>query len=107
MLDYCQKDEMLSKIFDCGRVQRSVYNYRMEHGMSEPLASLFKQEKVNLAGAIGIGLNLWVKQRANAQGLSNRVSGCIEQKVNVSFYEKPYISQLQKIYDASVAACKE
>ena len=107
VLDYCQKDPMLSKIFDCGRVQRSVYNYRMEHGMSEPLASLFKQEKVNLAGAIDIGLNLWVKQRANAQGLSNRVSNCIEQKVNVSFYERPYISQLQKIYDASAAACKQ
>ena len=106
VLAYCQKDPMLSKIFDCYRVQRSVSNYRMEHGMSEPLASLFKQEKVNLAEAIDIGLNLWVKQRANAQGLSNRVSGCIEQKVNVSFYEKPYISQLQKIYDASVAACK-
>ena len=107
VLAYCQKDPMLSKIFDCYRVQRSVSNYRMEHGMSEPLASLFTQEKVNLAGAIDIGLNLWVKQRANAQGLSNRVSGCIEQKVNVSFYEKPYISQLQKIYDASVAACKQ
>ena len=107
VLDYCQKDPMLSKIFDCYRVQRSVSNYRMEHGMSEPLASLFKQEKVNLAGAIGIGLNLWVKQRAHAEGLSNRVSGCIEQKVNVSFYERPYISQLQKIYDASVAACKQ
>ena len=62
MLAYCQKDPMLSKIFDCYRVQRSVYNYRMEHGSSEPLASLFTQEKVNLAGAIDIGLNLWVRR---------------------------------------------
>jgi hypothetical protein len=106
VLDYCQKDPMLSKIFDCYRVQRSVYNYRMEHGSSEPLASLFTQEKVNLSGAIDTGLNLWVKQRAAAQGFSNKVSGCIEQKFAVSFYDKPYISQMQKIYDASVAACK-
>jgi len=106
VLVYCQKDPMLSKIFDCYRVQRSVYNYRMEHGSSEPLASLFKQEKVNLAEAIGTGLNLWVRERATSQGLGNRVINCIEQKFNVSFYDKPYISQMQKIYDTSVAACK-
>jgi hypothetical protein len=106
VLAYCQKDPMLSKIFDCYRVQRSVYNYRMEHGSSEPLASLFKQEKVNLAEAIGTGLGQWVRDRATAQGLGNRVINCIEQKFNVSFYEKPYISKMQEIYNASVAACK-
>lgn len=106
VLDYCQKDAMLSKIFDCYRVQRSVSNYRMEHGSSEPLASLFKQEKVNLAEAIGTGLRQWVRDRATSQGLGNRVINCIEQKFNVSFYEKPYISQMEKIYNASVAACK-
>jgi hypothetical protein len=106
VLAYCQKDPMLSKIFDCYRVQRSVYNYRMEHGSSEPLASLLKQEKVNLAEAIGTGLGQWVRDRATAQGLDNRVTNCIEQKFNVSFYEKPYISKMQEIYNASVAACK-
>jgi hypothetical protein len=106
VLAYCQKDLMLSKIFDCYRVQRSVYNYRMEHGSSESLASLFKQEKVNLAEAIGTGLGQWVRGRATAQGLDNRVTNCIEQKFNVSFYEKPYISKMQEIYNASVAACK-
>lgn len=106
VLAYCQKDAMLSKIFDCDRVQRSIYNYRMEHGSSEPLARLFSQEKVNLADAIGIGLNLWVRQRAAAQGFGNKASGCIEQKVAVSFRDKPYISRLQEIYNASVAACK-
>ena len=106
VLAYCQKDPMLSKIFDCYRVQRSIYNYRMEHGNGEPLASLFKQEKVNLAEAIGTGLGQWVRDRAAAQGLGNRVINCIEQKFNVSFYEKPYISKMQEIYNASVAACK-
>ena len=106
VLAYCQKDPMLSKIFDCYRVQRSVYNYRMEHGSSEPLASLFKQEKVNLAEAIGTGLGQWVRDRATALGLGNRVINCIEQKFNVSFYEKPYLSKMQEIYNASVAACK-
>jgi len=106
VLAYCQKDPMLSKIFDCYRVQRSVYNYRMEHGSSEPLASLFKQEKVNLAEAIGTGLGQWVRDRASAQGLDNRVTNCIEQKFNVSFYEKPFISKMQELYNASVAACK-
>ena len=107
VLAYCQKDPMLSKIFDCYRVQRSVYNYRMEHGSSEPLASLFKQEKVNLAEAIGTGLGQWVRDRATAQGLDNRLTNCIEQKFNVSFYEKPYISKMQEIYNASLAACKQ
>jgi hypothetical protein len=106
VLAYCQKDPLMSKIFDCYRVQRSVYNYRMEHGSSEPLASLFKQEKVNLAEAIGTGLGQWVRDRATAQGLDNRVTNCIEQKFNVSFYEKPYISKMVEIYNASVAACK-
>jgi hypothetical protein len=106
VLAYCQKDPLLSKIFDCYRVQRSVYNYRMEHGSSEPLASLFTQEKVNLAEAIGTGLGQWVRDRATAQGLGNRITNCIEQKFNVSFYEKPYVSKMQEIYNASVAACK-
>ncbi|HEV2830177.1 MAG TPA: hypothetical protein VGW76_21435 [Pyrinomonadaceae bacterium] len=106
VLAYCQNDRLLSKIFDCYRVQRSVYNYRMEHGTSEPLASLFKQEKVNLAEAIGTGLGQWVRDRASAQGLDNRVTNCIEQKFNVSFYEKPYVSKMNEIYAASVAACK-
>jgi hypothetical protein len=106
VLAYCQKDPMLSKIFDCYRVQRSVSNYRMEHDSSEPLASLFTQEKVNLAEAIGTGLGQWVRDRATAQGLGNRVINCIEQKFNVSFYEKPYISKMPEIYNASVAACK-
>ncbi|HTG94560.1 MAG TPA: hypothetical protein VL866_18335 [Pyrinomonadaceae bacterium] len=106
VLAYCQKDPMLSKIFDCNRVLLSVSNYRMEHGSSEPLASLFTQEKVNLAGAISTGLGQWVRNRATAQGLDNRVTNCIEQKFNVSFYEKPYISKMQEIYNASVTACK-
>ena len=106
VLAYCQKDPMLSKIFDCYRLQLSVSNYRMEHGSSEPLASLFTQEKVNLAGAIGTGAGQWVRDRGTSQGLGNRVINCIEQKFNVSFYEKPYISKMQEIYNASVAACK-
>jgi len=106
VLAYCQKDPMLKKIFDCYRVQRSVYNYRMEHGSSDSLTTIFKQEKVNLAEAIGTGLGQWVRDRATAQGLDNRVTNCIEQKFNVSFYEKPYISKMQEIYNASVAACK-
>ena len=106
VLTYCQKDPLLSKIFDCHLVQRSVYNYRMEHGTSDSLASLFTQEKMNLAEAIGTGLNLWVRARATADKFDNRVSNCIEQKFNVAFYAKPYVSKMNEIYAASVAACK-
>lgn len=107
VLGYCQKDPKLSKLFDCYRVQRSVYNYRMQHGSSEPLASLFTQEKVNLAEAIDNNLvGMWVRARATTGGESTKFSNCVEQKFIVSFYDKPYISQMQKIYDASVAACK-
>lgn len=106
VLAYCQKDRMLSKIFDCYRVLLSVSNYRMEHGSSDSLASLFTEEKVNLAGAIGTGAGQWVRDRATAQGFDNRVTNCIEQKFNVSFYDKPYISKMNEIYAASVAACK-
>jgi hypothetical protein len=106
VLAYCQKDPMLSKIFDCYRVQRSVYNYRMEHGTGDSLASLFKDEKVNLAEAIGTGLGEWVRARATAEKFDNRATNCIEQKFNVSFYNKPYVSRMQEIYNASVAGCK-
>lgn len=106
VLDYCRKDPMLSKLFDCNRVQRSVYNYRMEHGSSEPLASLFTQDKMSLAEAIDTGLGLWVRARATAQQFSTKVTNCIEQKFIVSFYDKPYLSHMQEIYTASVAACK-
>jgi hypothetical protein len=106
VLAYCQKDPMLSKIFDCYRVQRSVYNYRMEHGTSDSLASLFTEEKVNLAEAIGTGLGLWVRARATADKFDNKVTNCIEQKFNVSFYDKPYVSKMNDIYATSVAACK-
>jgi hypothetical protein len=107
VLDYCRKDPMLSKLFDCYRVQRSVSNYRMDHGSSEPLASLFTQEKVNLAEAIDNNLVInWVRARATTQGVSTKFSNCVEQKFIVSFYDKPYISQMGEIYKASVAACK-
>lgn len=106
VLAYCEKDPMLSKIFDCYRVQLAVSNYRMEHGMSDSLASLFKEEKVNLAPAIGTGLGLWVRARATKDKFENRETNCIEQKFNVAFYEKPYVSKMNEIYAASVAACK-
>ncbi len=106
VLDYCQKDRLLSKIFDCYRVQRSVYNYRMEHGASDSLASLFTQEKVNLAEAIGTGLGLWVRARATADKFDNRASNCIEQKFNLSFYDKPYVSKMNELYAAAIAACR-
>ncbi len=107
VLAYCQKDPKLSKFFDCDRVRLSVSNYRMEHGSSDPLASLFTEEKVNLASAIDNNLvEIWVRARATTGGVSTKFSNCVEQKFNVGFYEKPYISQIQKIYDASVAACK-
>jgi hypothetical protein len=67
---------------------------------------LFKEEKVNLAGAIGTGLGVWVRARAAADKFENRETNCIEQKFNVAFYEKPYISKMDEIYKASVAACK-
>lgn len=79
----------------------------MAHGSSEPLASLFTEEKVNLAEAIDNSLvGLWVRARATTQGVSTKFSNCVEQKFIVSFYDKPYISHMQEIYNASVAACK-
>jgi hypothetical protein len=108
VLAYCEKDQMLKMAFDCYRVQRSVYNYRMEHGSTDSLTTLFTKEKVNMADAINnVTLGLWVNKRVLALSPdNNRLSNCVQQKVIVAFYDKPYISQLEGIYKASLAACK-
>jgi hypothetical protein len=108
VLDYCRKDPILSRVFDCYRVQRAVYNYRMQNGRTDSLASLFTQEKLNCAECIDNGaVMLWVRERTTAQKISQKVSNCIEQKFIVGFYDKPYISHMQEIYKASVAACNK
>src|SRR6185312_12982708 len=97
VLDYCRKDQMLSMALHCARVQRAAYNYRIQHGSSASLATLFTKEKVNTADAINnVTLGLWVNKRVLAQNPdNNKLSNCVQQKVIVAFYDKPYISQLE------------
>jgi hypothetical protein len=49
ILAYCQKDRLLSVVFDCLRVQQTVIAYRVDHaaGTPEPLTALFTGVKLD------------------------------------------------------------
>jgi hypothetical protein len=106
---FCTKDMALSTVFNCDRFARVVYNYRVAHANEppEPVANLVARHKLNCAECIdNTRVSLWVSNRANADGLENRVTNCVTQKVIVTLYKTPDPARLREFYKDAVTACK-
>ena len=109
-LAYCQNDRMIAGAFDCYCIQRTVYNYRMEHaadpGPPEPLASLFAKDKVNCSNCIAQFVTAWATSHAQSQSLTRPVAECVAKRFETSLRAKPYPSQVKQLFAAAITACK-
>jgi hypothetical protein len=106
-LTTCNQDRALYRALDCYKVQRLVYNYRMEHASDtpEPLATLF--EKLDCSSCVdNVRTPAWAKQQAHGSGNQPAVSECVGQRFMAAFLTKPYLPRLMEVYNATLAACK-
>ncbi|HKR58295.1 MAG TPA: hypothetical protein VJS64_01075, partial [Pyrinomonadaceae bacterium] len=97
---YCEKDPLMSAVYNCEWFARNVSNYRNEHpGDNTPIVSLVSEAKMELASAIdSVRVSLWVSKRGNAQHLDNKVINCVTQSVIVTLYKTPQANQLLTFY---------
>lgn len=109
-LAYCQNDRVIAGAFDCYCIQRTVYNYRMEHasepGPPEPLSSLFAKDKVNCSNCIGQFVTAWATSHAQSQSLTRPVAECVAKRFETALRAKPYPSQVKQLFAAAIAACR-
>ncbi len=108
-LAYCQKDRLLSVVFDCLRVQHAVIAYRTAHsaGTPEPLASLFTGDKLDCTQCLdNYKQAAWAKRQALAQRMKAPAATCVSKEFVAKLKAKPYPNRVQEHFDAAVAACK-
>jgi hypothetical protein len=108
-LTTCNQDRALYRGLDCYKVQRLVYNYRIEHaadGTPEPLATLLS-DKLDCSSCVdNMRTPAWAKQQAHGSGNAPAVSECVSQRIVAAFQAKPYATRLMEAYNATLAACK-
>lgn len=104
---FCQKDPMLSVVFNCDWFARSVYNYRIANPTdATPIAGLVAATKPSLSEAVdSTHVSIWVMNRGAAQHLDNRVVNCVTQNLIVTLKKTPQASRLQEFYKTAVAMC--
>ena len=106
-LTTCNQDRATNWAFDCYKVQRLVYNYRIEHAADtpEPLATLL--EKLDCSSCVdNVRTPAWAKQQAHGSGNQPAVSECVGQRIVAAFLAKPYLPRLMEAYNATLASCK-
>jgi hypothetical protein len=109
VLAYCQKDRLLSVVFDCLRVQHAVISYRAAHpaGTPEPLAALFTGDKLDCTQCMDNHKQAaWAKRQALAQRMKAPAAPCVSQQFVAKLKAKPYPNRVQEHFDAAVVACK-
>jgi hypothetical protein len=108
-LTTCNQDRATNWAFDCYKVQRLVYNYRIEHAAdaaAEPLATLLS-DKLDCSSCVdNTRTPAWAKQQAHGSGNQPAVSECVGQRIVATFLKKPHVTRLMEAYNATLAACK-
>ena len=108
----CQNDRTMSGAFDCYRLQRVIYNYRMSHahdaGPPEPLADLFAGEKLDCTDCIiDNQVKMWARSAAQSRGLVPTQADCASERFVASIQSRPYPNHVKERFDAAIAACKK
>jgi hypothetical protein len=108
-LTHCQNDKIMSGAFDCYRVQRAVYNYRIEHAADvrpEPLVNLL--DKLDCSQCIVDYLvKMWAKSAAQSRGLQANAADCVAQHFVTNLQAEPYPGHATKIFNGAVKACNK
>ncbi len=107
-LTLCQNDRVMSGAFDCYRIQRTVYTYRIEHASDvnpEPLVKLL--DKLDCSECIvDFRVKGWAQSAAQSRGLPAKAADCVAQRFVTNLHAEPYPSHATKIFNAAFAGCK-
>ena len=108
-LTQCQNDRIMSGAFDCYRVQRTVYTYRIEHAgdaRPETLGSLL--DKLDCSQCIvDFRVKGWAQSAAQSRGLQPNAADCVAQRFLTDLHAKPYPARATQIFNGAVTACKK
>ena len=107
-LTICQNDRVMSGAFDCYRIHRTVYNYRIAHAgevSPEPLVKLL--DKLDCSECIiDYQVKMWAKSAAQSRGLQLNAAECVAERFVTNVKAEPYPGHAKKLFDAALAACK-
>ncbi len=105
----CGNDRMLNGPFDCSRVSRVVYNYRLAHWSAdvtpEPLAQLFTGDKLDCTQCVNQFANMWAASRAQSNGYQQAPAQCVGTRFAESLKAKPFPNRVREFFDAAMKAC--
>src|SRR6266404_7229544 len=90
-LTLCQNDRVMSGAFDCYRVQRAVYNYRIAHAgevSPEPLIKLL--DKLDCSECIvDFRVKGWAQSAAQSRGLPAKAADCVAEHFLTHLHAEP------------------
>jgi len=108
-LTLCQNDRVMSGAFDCYRIHRTVYNYRIAHAgevSPEPLVKLL--DKLDCSECIiDFRVKGWAQSAAQSRGLQLNAANCVAERFLTNVKAEPYPGHAKKLFDAAIAACKK
>ena len=108
-LTLCQNDRVMSGAFDCYRMQRTVYTYRIEHAgdvSPEPLVKLL--DKLDCSQCIiDYMVKMWAKSAAQSRGLQLNAADCAAERFLTNVKAEPYPSHAKKLFETTIAACSK
>jgi hypothetical protein len=108
-LTLCQNDRIMSGAFDCYRVQRTVYNYRIAHAgdaKPEPLGNLLDKLDCNEC-IVDFRVKGWAQSAAQSRGLQPNAADCVVQRFLTDLHAKPYPARATQIFNGAITACKK
>jgi hypothetical protein len=110
--NFCQKDQVLSKIFSCPDFAQAVFVYRVAHradaGAREPVESLVDDPKFPCQGCVnGVQVMTWVRRRTLDEKLNPSSQNCIVSTLTKTLNSNTsqVRSHLENFYKSAVAAC--
>jgi hypothetical protein len=108
-LTICQNDRVMSGAFDCYRIHRTVYNYRIAHAgevSPEPVVKLLDKLDCHEC-IIDYQVKMWARSAAQSRGLQPNGADCVAQRFLTNVQAKPNPGHAKELFEAAIAACKK
>jgi hypothetical protein len=108
-LTLCQNDRIMSGAFDCYRIQRTVYNYRIAHAgdaKPEPMVNLL--DKLDCSECIvDFRVKGWAQSAAQSRGLQAKPADCVAERFLTALKAEPYPSHTKRLFEAAITMCRK
>jgi hypothetical protein len=107
-LAICQNDRVMSGAFDCYRVHRAVYNYRIAHaGEVSPVPVVKLLDKLDCSECIiDYRVKMWATSAAQSRRLQPKAADCVAERFLTNVRGKPNPGHANELFEAAIAACK-